>query len=60
MADDQADIDTRIPAELHPAVHVAREAWQSMWPGMELDGTADVIVVALAHHKLIQAVKRRG
>lgn len=48
------DIDARIPAELHPAVLVAREAWRSMWPGMELDGSADVIVMALAHNGLMK------
>lgn len=43
-------ISPKIPAELHPAVMVAREQWRRTWPGMELDGTADLIVMALAHN----------
>jgi hypothetical protein len=41
-------IPASIPRHLHPAVRVARGVWQDMWPGMELDGTADLIVAALA------------
>lgn len=40
-------IDSHIPARWHPAVRLAREEWQRLWPGMELDYTADLIVLAL-------------
>jgi hypothetical protein len=52
-------ISPKIPGELHPAVMVARQQWQQMWPGMELDGTADLIVMALAHHGFLCSERRR-
>lgn len=53
MAELDQDISPQIPATLRPAVLVARRAWQEMWPGMEQDGSADVIVVALSHSGLL-------
>jgi hypothetical protein len=55
MSNEAGAIDPRIPVELHAAIEVAREEWQAMWPGMELDGTADVIVVALARRGFLRA-----
>lgn len=47
-------IDPRIPVSLHDAVRVARREWRDMNRGMELDGTADVIVLALANEGLLR------
>jgi hypothetical protein len=65
MSTDPHPIDPRIPVELHPAVRVAREQWRALWPRMELDGTADLIVMALAHHAFLwphgqRTVRTRG
>jgi hypothetical protein len=57
---ERSAIDPRIPSKLHPAIEVARRTWQELFPGMELDATADVIVLALATAGLLRTSPRRS
>lgn len=36
-----------IPRDLRGPIAIAREMWRSCWKGMELDGSADLVVLAL-------------
>jgi hypothetical protein len=48
-----------IPPGLRAPVLVAREMWRKCWPGMELDGSADLIVMALDRMGYIRTRPRR-
>lgn len=48
-----------IPPHLRAPVQVARELWRTCWPGMELDGTADLIVMALDRAGYLRTRPRR-
>lgn len=63
MTDDdqiEAFLDSReVPPKLRGPIEVAREMWRKCWPGMELDGSADLIVLALDRMGYIRARRRQ-
>lgn len=48
-----------IPSGLRAPVQIARQMWRKCWPGMELDGSADLIVLALDRMGYIRTRPRR-